>query len=389
MIANNASVLACMVASWLFAAAAAHAASPQSIGGAIQLLRPEGAVTPGEGLLSEAAPAVVASPGGGFVVGWHQWDSLGHRLLARLISNRGEAGVGIEFKRLFDERDSPDLLRLVRLSNGVVAVWEQFVFHVGSFVDAQQIMGTDGVLGKVGELSSIRFGTTGACLEVSGFENTAQIYGQFLVGDEDVEILHASVLLVPGQLVYAPAKGLVSLSREWLERGDLPCPAFETRASAWWTFERQTPTLHFQNFALGREFSLMDLEPPVTLHAIERGHLLAARHGSGLRVYRAEPARDALVAVGESAAGDRILAAAPDGRMMVARRAANGLEIRFLAKDLEVVGAAFVIPSPHATATFDDSGTRVLVAWTAENNVTRPNGGNVTPVAARLFEWVP
>lgn len=45
----------------LFVAAAVDAGTPRAVGGAIQLLRPEGAVTAGEGLLSEAAPSVVAS----------------------------------------------------------------------------------------------------------------------------------------------------------------------------------------------------------------------------------------------------------------------------------------------------------------------------------------
>lgn len=371
----------------LFVAAAAHAGAPRSIGGAIQLLRPEGAVTPGEGLLSEAAPSVVASPSGGFVVGWHQWDNLGHRLLARLISNGGEVGAGLEFKRIFDERDEPSRLQLVRFSRGVVAIWVQFALHVGSSTDSQQILGTDGVLGKVGDEVLIDFSSD--CVEVSGFGDTVQVYGRYLVGGKDLKVLHDSVMLVPGQFVHTPARGLIPLPEEWLERGDLPCPAFDKWASAWWTFEREAPTLRFRNFDLGREFRLPDVEPPVSLHAIEGGHLVAARHGSGLRVSRADPTRDALVVVGDATAGDRVLAVASDGRMMVARGAANGLEIRFLASNFEAAGDAVVIPSAYATAAFDDSGTRVLVAWTAENNVTRPNGGNVTPVAARLFEWTP
>lgn len=381
--------LALLSAGSLFVAAAVDAGTPRPVGGAIQLLRPEGAVTAGEGLLSEAAPSVVASPGGGFVVGWHQWDHLGHRLLARSISNEGAVGAGLEFRRIFDERDEPDNLRLAKLSDGVVAVWEQFHLHVGSFVNAQQILGTDGVLGEVGEEASIRFGTAGDCLGVASFGNTARIYGQFAFSGPEPLVAHDSVLLVPGQLVYNPSGAVIPLSREWLGRSDLPCPAFDSRASAWWTFEREAPTLRFQNFDLGREFRLPDLGPPVSLHAIAGGHLLAARHGSGLRVYRADPARDALALVGDSAAGERVLAVAQDGRVVVAREAQNGLELRFLANNLEAVGTVFVIPSPYATAAFDDFGARVLVAWTAESNVTRPNGGNVTPVAARLFEWVP
>jgi hypothetical protein len=375
------------VAGSLWASAAAHAGTPRPLGGALQLLRPEGAVVPGDSLFSQDAPTVVAAPGGGFVVAWHQWDNFGHRLLARSISNRAEVGAGLEIRRLYDERDEPSNLKLGRTSTGVVAVWNQFFLHVGSFVEAQLIMGGDGVLGKTGELLSIRSG--GNCLQVSGFGNTAQIFWQLAFGGPAPVVVHGSVLMAPGQLVYMPTTGLIPLSREWLARSELTCSAFDGGSRTWWTFATEPPTLHYRNLDLGREFRLTDLEAPVSLHAIQDGgRLLVARKGSELRVYRADLARDSLAFRGRSSAGDRALAAAPDGRLVVARRTADGLQIRFLDADLQVEGEAITLPSVDATAAFDDSGRQVLLAWTAENSVTRPNGGHVVPVAVRVFEWV-
>lgn len=386
----------------------ARAEAPRPLGGPLTLLRPQGAVTPNEHLTSVEAPAVAAAPGGGFLVAWIQqangWTT---SLLTRSVSARGEVGAGEELVSVSDCRNFLWNQRLVRAGTELSVFFQAHGHHVGDTLEYRVLIDWEGHPGTTDQAAAVGSSFSTGCLQVSsnGYtaskiawqQTTAQYSVDFPAVSHNVAISTQGNLYAAGQVAAFPLPGKLE---DYSSSPSLPCPSFDWYGTAWWTFEElSAPLLRVALDSYQRSFTLAGFADKAYLKRLSSSpfpydFVLAARRSERARrlgVYRIESANESLRHVGDTTAGDRVLASDNAGRLIVAKPAAHGrgLEVRFLTADLAVEGEAITVPSTRLSATFDDEEQRVLLAWTAEQPVYRLNGGSIVPVTARVFEWRP
>lgn len=375
---------------------AGHAAAPTPVGGRVTLLRPEGAVTPGEQLRTFEAPTIVPEPQGDFLVAWiENSGSGGRRVVLRSVTRTGTVGAG---RQLFSQNDSPqgslDNLQLAEIEGRLVATATVFELHVGRWIGTWEIRAN----------GDVTAGTLALNLAARCFTTIARNESEFAISwlDEEFNFTTESPLATSFVASFVPSQSRWLLPRSLghapLPAGvhvfELPCPASAGEATAWWTYEQPaSPQLHFAPSRTAPPRHLSGLRPPVFVAAIpgggatSAGSLLIARKplGTGLRVFRFVNETGELERVGDTNVGGRVLAADSDGRLIVAQAVAGGTQIHFLNANLVSEGAPFTVPSETVSAAFNASD-EALVTW-VRDPVVRPNAGSVTLIGAQLFRW--